>query len=117
MARGGGPNGNAGTSSGPPGTWTLVASGVTALPPGGGAPTVISTFPLPLSTFVYVAFMCFDIPGGAGFSFSEGSVITIPPAGVVYWGLTYGPSVTLQARGGPGTPGMSLNWVVYKVVP
>ena len=106
-----------GAGGGPPGAWTLVASGQT--PIVSGATVNLASVPLPGgSPFVYVPFVTFDAPGGAPLALSQGSTLAAPPMGAVYYDLVFsGGNTVLQARSNAGTPSCTLNWALYKVVP
>jgi hypothetical protein len=111
-----GAQGPQGTNPGPPGTWTKVSSGVTAI--GPGATVTLASAPLPLGPAVYVPFVTFDVPGGAPLALCQGNTLGVVPIDAIYFSLEFsGGAVALVAKSAASAPPCNLNWVLYKVIP
>lgn len=114
VAPGSGPGTGGG---GPPGTWTKVASGQTPITPGT---TVVLAGSLPMpngTTFIYVPYVIFDMPGGGPLALFPGNTLVAPPANTITYGFESAIDIDFKARSNAGAPPCTLNWVLYKVVP
>lgn len=110
------PGSGPGSRSGPPGTWTAVASGVTGI--GAGATVTLASAPLPGGPGIYVPFVAFDAPGGTPLALCQGNTLGVVPANTIYYSLEFsGGVVALVAKSAGGAPPCNLNWILYKVVP